>query len=622
MDRAYHEAVGKLEPGARLERPIVPLYEVGQTVPETDPSGRFKTLVQNVQAQIRGGAGKLQLVFTVPHTSALGGRPHAHGNEEREILRSIMRENDVELTGVEMPTSLNNMSGLDLERGKLSEETRKKHMDEVRNAMRFLADTGGGGGIDIVSFEFPRTFSGASWNKDKEGNPMFKTSAGKEEKPELWLVDKRSGGLTRLPELPLDFKPGTFDPKTGLPEPLVKEKGKEQPEPEIWRADDIIKLMEKSNAAKRDGYKDALKLFQEGYLKNQRDVAEAEASRHLQRKEDQEEILEKIPEALKAVEAKRKSEEMGEEEYKKEIAKLQKKEADLKKSIKIEEDAFRAQQRTRKEHEEGIKQFDWLDVEAKRKSIESYADLGISAWAETHNRNDLRNPIHVGPEIGWPDRFGGHPDEWLEIINESRKQMAERLLKEGPKLLGRSFTPEQAQEEAKIHIKGTLDTSHMAMWLQHFQADNPNYDKRKNKFYDEVYKDWVDKIVKQPDVVGTIQIVDSRHGEHGHLPPGQGEIPIKDVVEKLKKNGWAGAIISEGHSEETLGEGRIRTEAWRYLGTPLQEYYQAGGAVPFGQAQHGYFGRTYSPKQMFGSYSPPFGEYKPWAGGDNPIPFE
>ena len=88
---------------------------------------------------------------------------------------------------------------------------------------------------------------------------------------------------------------------------------------------------------------------------------------------------------------------------------------------------------------------------AKKKSFDSYALMGIEAMDVTKERklDNPKNgkPIYVGPEIGWAsESYGGHPDEFIQLIEESRKEMAKKLVEE------RRMTPEAAKQAAKTHI--------------------------------------------------------------------------------------------------------------------------------------------------------------------------
>jgi len=267
---------------------------------------------------------------------------------------------------------------------------------------------------------------------------------------------------------------------------------------------------------------------------------------------------------------------------------------------------------------------------AKARSMHSYAEAGIMAMQETHSNPHARRPVHVGPELGWPSAYGSHPTEFVELIKGARERMTKLLTsKEELDFYGNpiegtrnpyfnpSLNKSQAKKEASRHVKGVFDTSHFGMWLKHYKPHLP-YEKRLKEF-NKWYMDEVKKIAKD-DVVGGIQLVDSATSAHGHLPPGEGIFPVVDAAKVFKKEGYEGFMVSEGHEEEKFDEGRIMVQTWKAFNAPISSSYGPSAPAPqrFGDVYNQYFKNWYSPNKMFGSYTPPFGEYKPWS----EIPFE
>ncbi len=597
MDRPYYtgyvSGVGQAKP--TLEAPIITIGELGQTVPETDPSGKFKNMVQGVQAALRGGSKNIQLVMTVAPNSPMGGRPKAYGAEVRQAMREMFVANDANLIGIEMPTSMNNLSGFDAQQGVFSESTRTKYMDEVKEAIRFASDVGQGGGIDIVSWEFQRPISAIA--PEKEG--FFP-----EEEEVLQIVDEETGRINafRKKEVKLHLP---LDPKTGK-KLDVTETG--LPELREWRWDDFEKQAEREHTTPEQEYirmqLDARIKTATGWAGHYAGIAEATAERLKDAKETNKpkEVIDKL-----------------ERDY---AYELQLSQGQLQEAKELEE---------RRERMKPVAEY------AKAKSMESYAELGIAAMDETLNNPKVKSPIHVGPELGWPHAYGGHPKEFVELIKGARTRMVELLTNRyytdpatkeviNDPATGKPYengyykpglSKDRAQKEAEEHIQGMLDTGHLGMWLEHFQP---------NMRYQERVKEFNKWFMKQIDfladskVIGGIQAVDSAGAAHGHLPAGQGIFPVVDAVRKLKEKGFHGYIVSEGHEEERFGEGRILLKTWQAFNAPIESRYgpgvQAGNS--YNNVHQNYFGRIASPRQMFGSYTPPFGEYKPWS----EIPFE
>jgi len=575
MDRPYHtghaSGVGQAKP--EIEGPIITIGELGQTVPETDPSGKFKNMVQGVQAALRAGSKNIQLVLTVPPNSPMGGRPKAYGQEVRQAMKELFVANQANLIGIEMPTSMNNLSGFDPQQGVFSETTREKYTDEVKEAIRLASDIGQGGGIDIVSWEFQRPISAIA--AEREGFAP--------EKDEIrQVVEADTGRIipfrVQKVERDMPFEPGT-ETETGIDEngfPKMKK----------WKWDDFVAWAELKS--KQEGKEiTPEELVVKSQFDAQVKVAEGYAKHYMGQAVEIEKAMKAAKEAGDTVRAK-----------------------DL--EIRFQSDRQLAIGQMQQADEAKRKMENILPVSkyAKEKSMESYAELGIAAMDETLNNPRVKSPIHVGPELGWPHAYGGHPKEFVELIKGARAKMAEKLETD------RGMNSSEAKRQAEEHIQGMLDTGHLGMWLEHFKPTMRYTDRLKE--FNKWFMGQIDYLAGEK-VIGGIQAVDSAGAAHGHLPPGQGIFPVVDAVRRLKEKGFKGYIVSEGHEEERFGEGRILLKTWQSFNAPIESRYGPGVHKQSYDPRHqGYFGRVQSPRQMFGSYTPPFGEYKPWS----EIPFE
>src|SRR3989338_11234941 len=133
MDRGYNSPPSPEEnSGNHIEEPLIPLSELGETVVERDPR-TGANILQTVTAAVRAGAGNIQIVMTTPPEQAIGGRPKAYGREVREAIREMTQANEVHITGVELPTSISNLSGYNPQSGTISDETRFTALNEVRD---------------------------------------------------------------------------------------------------------------------------------------------------------------------------------------------------------------------------------------------------------------------------------------------------------------------------------------------------------------------------------------------------------------------------------------------------------------------------------------------------------
>jgi len=186
MDRDY-VANNAIEPGqqANIEKPIIPIGELGQTVTEGQ---RFGTLLQTTNAAIRAGSGSIELQTIMGGAGEPGGA-EAYGKDAREALREISKANEVTLTSIHTPTNIGNMSGFNAQQGNFSDDFRKIELDEVKKAIRFAGDAARGGAVVVHTGEFQRPMFDANWNKDD----LF---VGYDEEPDRAvkpLVDIRTG---------------------------------------------------------------------------------------------------------------------------------------------------------------------------------------------------------------------------------------------------------------------------------------------------------------------------------------------------------------------------------------------------------------------------------------------
>jgi hypothetical protein len=283
-------------------------------------------------------------------------------------------------------------------------------------------------------------------------------------------------------------------------------------------------------------------------------------------------------------------------------------------------EGIKSQERVAAEHMARLENWQRMEDYTTDLSKKSYAEAGLTAMQlqDKMGPKQIKKDLYVGPEIGWPQFYGSHPKEFVDMIRGARADMIEILTdKQKCKQFGmdRPMSLSAAREEAKRHIKGTFDTSHMGMWLQTFHPELPWNDRMKKfkKWYTEQVE-WLADINKKENIIGAIQAVDSAGAAHGHLPAGQGILPVKDAVDILRnKGGFNGYVAAEGHEEEKFGEGRILLKTWQHFNAPISTGY--GPSVPvkrWGEVMHGYFGRTYSPLLMFGAYAPS-NEFKLWS---------
>ncbi len=674
--------LGKTSP--QSNKPLVPISKLGTTFGEKT-HGQNSTILSNMIASIRQGTGLLQLAIQTPTNAQVGGGISSVGKTQRQAIKEVIKASEIEWEGLEMPTSnMTNMSGFDSQQGGFSEEKRQDDLRHVKEAIQFAADIGAGGSIDIWSQEFYRDISSASF-KDKDSTP-FKDFENFDENihAKKMLVDDRTGQAIQLHTKHLG---GQNNPLISVPKwkrakesgvgpdgvpfdkndyldaegnKLVADPNNKQfimnrvpewnPKKKRFESEQLSWTKFKDYAKQRNE-EEGLNLspeewWQRSQLENSYAQARAQAIYHTQRYEKEKRELERLVKVKKTFEEMEKGKDrnqliaegllvpgdqamssagqmLGHEEYISKSELIRRNIEELKHGMRHTHEASGHADAQAEAVWDNIKHIKPVEKYAKEKTWDSYADLGIYALQETKEHNPIK-PISVGPELGWPQGYGGHTEEFIEIIKGARQKMVEKMMQDDK--FSHEYSKSQMEELAKKHIKGVLDTSHLSMWYSHFpKKDIHETEEHHLERFNKWYLEQMDKLAKA-EVVGSVQIVDSATGDHRHLPVGEGIFPTVDAVKRLKEKGWDGAVISEGHEEETTGElGKIQYSLWAEFGASIGDtgYHfgtSTGGGNSFGNIYGGFGGAAgyrAPPNYIVGGYSPS-NEWKLWS----EVPFE
>jgi len=484
-----------------------------------------------------------------------------------------------------------------------------------------------GGGVDIVSWEFPRTINEAEWNEaDKPLNDRTFVQEGEQRTGSL--VDRRTGRLAQFRKDEVQHLP--YDPEKDFAPTGIDKYGQQILKPIKWedykRWVEVNKKLNAQNAVDPDTEKrrsnrpiHPYKIYVVKQYENQRQGAEGGRAMSLRNADESEHELDRIQTKL------------DDGAYTQEqIPGAKDAVVRITRRIKDFRNSAMASTQQVKEIDERIKSLVTLKDYALERSTNSYAEAGITAmhvYQEGLESGNVTKPMHVGPEIGWPTYYGGHPDEFIELIEESRKKMIDMLTKKELKQFDKDANEEknmpnpyfdsrinkrQAEKLAEEHIQGVFDTGHMGMWLSHFKPQPGETEDHRIKRFHKWFTDKVEVIAAKKNLVGGIQLVDSGSGAHGHLPPGEGIHPVMETARIFKKHDFEGFVVSEGHEEEAFQQGRIRMKTWQQAGAGVGKGYFAGPPMQWQQVAQSYFGRTYSPQFMFGGYSPS-NEFRLWS---------
>ncbi len=266
----------------------------------------------------------------------------------------------------------------------------------------------------------------------------------------------------------------------------------------------------------------------------------------------------------------------------------------------------------------------------KQHSIRGYTEAALHAYQKT---KDPSNPITLTLENIYPERFGGHPQELKWLVKTAREKMVDFLTKErfilqesahegalvgqypdGTQYLKETPNPwyvpgmskEEAEKIAERHIKATLDTGHLNLWKKFYQPE-PGKTAEQNE---ADFKKWmlgqIEDLAKDR-LIGNVHLTDNFGYHDDHIAPGQGNVPVDEVIGILKKHGYDKAITVEPGADASTDisdfHGLMKT--WRHFGSPIYGVgMRIGAPTTWADVQYSYFGQNRPPYYIFGPYAP------------------
>jgi len=165
------------------------------------------------------------------------------------------------------------------------------------------------------------------------------------------------------------------------------------------------------------------------------------------------------------------------------------------------------------------KQLVKIEKYAENKAAETIANLAHYAWQK-------KSKPTVCVENLFPEWYGGKPEEMKELMKSSREQ----FVKSRPKNMSKG----EAERAANQVIGMTIDTGHMNMWKRH---------KNSKDFKKEIQ----DKFAELAPYVKHVHLSDNFGDMDAHLPVGWGNAPNKEIMERLKKEGYKGKVLFESY---------------------------------------------------------------------------
>jgi sugar phosphate isomerase/epimerase len=270
-----------------------------------------------------------------------------------------------------------------------------------------------------------------------------------------------------------------------------------------------------------------------------------------------------------------------------------------------------------KETEETMKHVESAESYALREAYGSYAEAGVYAvkMNEQLEKQGLKKrDIFIGMENLFPESYGAHPDEIIDIIGKSRKIMAQKLQQQ------LKYSEDKARKVAEDSLKITFDVGHMNMWRKYWKGDPNKTLEDNDKAFDKWMLKTTEKLAKN-NMVGHVHLVDNYGYQDEHLAPGEGNTPIVDMMRILKKNGFDGDIIVEPGADYTTDSSGFHSvmKTWRLFGSPIYGVHggSSSGQKHWGQVQYSHMGAAAPPYFTFRPYAPSE-DWSLWSG----VPFE
>ncbi len=207
----------------------------------------------------------------------------------------------------------------------------------------------------------------------------------------------------------------------------------------------------------------------------------------------------------------------------------------------------------------------WVPLEdfAIEKSAESF---GKAAWQTYKELKGKNVPILTieNPPAGFALSTG---KDVRRVVDESRKQFVKKAVSEG-------FSEKEANKEAEKLIGATWDVGHINM-LRKFG-------------YSE--KEVIEEAKHVAPILKHIHLSDNFGFEHTELPMGMGNVPLKEIMEKLGQKGYdARKIIEAGHWWQHFRTPPFQ-ETLEAVGSPIYEMEMAPYWSQAPGLYQGYFG--------------------------------
>ncbi|MDO8622801.1 MAG: TIM barrel protein [archaeon] len=227
-----------------------------------------------------------------------------------------------------------------------------------------------------------------------------------------------------------------------------------------------------------------------------------------------------------------------------------------------------------------------LDEFSREKTATTFGDVAFDAYKKFKDKTPIiciENPP-IGTAFSRAEDLKG-------IVETARDKFVERAVKEG-------MSENEAEKQAEKLIGVTWDVGHINML-------------RKHGFNEEDIVKETEKVAK---FVKHVHLSDNFGFEHTELPMGMGNVPIKDIMNKLGEAGYEGKKIIEA------------ANWWQHFKTsPVGESLKAMGSPIYSMQMGPYWNQYLGLHQgYFSGYGEmlPSVNYSTWGAGFSQLPME
>jgi len=161
-----------------------------------------------------------------------------------------------------------------------------------------------------------------------------------------------------------------------------------------------------------------------------------------------------------------------------------------------------------------------LNEFAKEKAVETFASVALNSYDKFKDKTPI---ISIeNPPAGGAFSTG---EELRELVEKSREKFVEKAMEKG-------MSKSEAKSQAEKILGVTWDVGHINMIRKYGYGD----------------KDIIKKKKKVSPMVKHVHLSDNFGFEHTELPMGMGNVPIKEILENLDKEGYKGKKVIEALS--------------------------------------------------------------------------